>query len=137
MSIRVRIIFYTHTDPHGCWTWRAARDRYGYGTIAVDRKKRPAHRVSYSVFRGPIPEGMVIDHLCRNRACVNPWHMEPVTNEENVNRGLRSGAKTHCVNSHEYTPENTYARPDSGKRKCRACNAAAVRRSQARKRAAA
>jgi hypothetical protein len=70
---------------------------------------------------GPIPDGLVIDHLCRVRHCVNPAHMEPVTDRENVFRGF--AAITHCPKGHEYTADNTYIPPSTGSRECRRCRA--------------
>lgn len=81
----------------GCWQWVAARDRYGYGRfkVAIDgaKKQTGAHRASWLAYRGDIPDSLVIDHLCRNRACVNPDHMELVTNRLNTIRGDHSGKK--------------------------------------------
>jgi len=116
----------------GCWEWTANRDPRGYGriTVADSQGKRPlrAHRVSYELACGPIPEGLVIDHLCRVRHCVNPAHLEPVTARENMLRGLAARAvgeaATHCPKGHEYTPENTrtyLSGPQKGRRKCRIC----------------
>src|SRR5688572_21764976 len=71
-----------------------------------------AHRLMYVALRGPIPDGLELDHLCRNHACVNPWHMEPVTGRVNKLRGTSPSAvhaaKTHCPKGHAYTPENVY-----------------------------
>ncbi len=111
-------------DPETeCWEWAGTRFR-GYGMIGVrGLENRRAHRVSYETFVGPIPDGLTIDHLCRNRGCVNPAHLEPVTNKVNVLRGVGPTAvnarKTHCCRGHEFTPENTLL--SSGRRYCRAC----------------
>lgn len=117
-----------------CWEWTAARYGGGYGGIRVGGKLRPAHRVSYELAVGPIPEELVIDHLCRNRACVNPDHLEVVSFRENILRGkeaARPDLQTHCKQGHEYTPENTYIHRRG--RNCRACNTASARRARAGK----
>jgi hypothetical protein len=109
-----------------CLTWTASTNQDGYGRFRWQGRKCQAHRVAYEVLVAEIPAGLTIDHLCRNVACVNASHMEPVTNRVNT---LRSGnpaainaAKTHCRRrNHEYTPENTIT-DRSGKRKCRACS---------------
>jgi len=108
-----------------CWIWTGARrSPGGYGTIRGNGHQLLAHRVAYELAIGPIPEGKQLDHLCRNKGCVNPAHLEPVTNRENVLRGVGPSAvnarKTHCVNGHEFTPENTY-REKGGGRACKAC----------------
>lgn len=114
--------------PDGCWNWTGARQPNGYGVFGFRDKTARAHRAAWELLRGPIPEGMDLDHLCRNRACVNPAHLEPVTRSVNLRRGvgipgIRS-RQTHCVNGHEFTPENTYIPPKGG-RHCRACRKAA------------
>jgi hypothetical protein len=87
----------------------------GYGKL----RNRQAHCVIYEATVGEIPAGLELDHTCKVIACVNPAHLEPVTRLENMRR--RYATYTHCVNGHEYTPENTYIRPASGHRDCRAC----------------
>lgn len=119
----------------GCWQWIASKDKWGYGKFHLG-KDTLAHRVSYKHFVGPLPDDLEIDHLCRNRSCVNPQHMEPVTKRENTLRGIAPSAinarKTHCQNGHKFTSQNTYMRPD-GDRGCRQCNADASQRYRLRK----
>lgn len=112
-----------------CWDWIAGKNHYGYGSFAVRREgewfRAQAHRVAYEALVGPIPEGLTIDHLCRNAACVNPAHMEPVTRGENVLRGVGPSAQharqTHCVRGHPLSGDNVYITPGRGVRQCIAC----------------
>lgn len=111
----------------GCWLWTGSEDMKGYGQLTFNKKHYRAYRFSYEIFKGTIPAGMTLDHLCRVRLCVNPDHMEVVTNKENVLRGhgvtANNAAKTHCKHGHEFTEENTYVfrYRASGGRSCLAC----------------
>jgi HNH endonuclease len=118
-------------DEDECWTWQAALNNRGYGVIGERHMPRLAHRVSYEHFVGPIPDGLVLDHLCRVRHCVNPAHLEAVTQQENTRRGERA-QRTHCPHGHEYSPENTAVRKD-GSRECRQCVRERVARYRKRK----
>jgi hypothetical protein len=115
-----RVIDRVTLDENGCWL---AGDPRFYAQVMIDGKQYGAHRVSYEFFREPIPEGLAIDHLCRVKNCVNPWHLEPVTMRENVLRGdtipARHANLTHCPRGHAYDEANT--RVHKGKRYCRAC----------------
>lgn len=113
---------------NGCWLWTGTKSGKGYGKMRLSVNQRRqmvlAHRFSYEHFISKIEDGKVIDHLCRNRSCVNPHHLEPVTNRQNILRGIGfaaiNAAKTHCPQGHEYTPENTYLWRHGG-RICRTC----------------
>jgi hypothetical protein len=106
-----------------CWNWTGADNGVGYGHLRFGRKDYYAHRLAYEDAYGAIPDGMVIDHLCRNRSCVRPDHLEAVTFRENLLRGTGTSAanarKTHCTRGHEYSAENTKTHGHS--RQCRAC----------------
>jgi len=111
-----------------CWEWLASQNGTGYGKFSIDRDKKSitlyAHRISYMLEHGDIENGFELDHLCRNRSCVNPCHLEPVTSRENKIRGESCSAinarKTHCVHGHPLSGDNLII-AKNGHRKCRAC----------------
>ncbi len=112
----------------GCWGWIGTRNNRGYGRYRAVRgsnREVVAHRIAYEMVIGAVPDGLQLDHLCRNRGCVNPWHLEPVTCRENLMRGVGFSAvnamKTHCPEGHEYTAANTYINVRRYGRHCRTC----------------
>jgi hypothetical protein len=108
--------------PTGCWGHRLKRGQWGYRQAKVGRKHNKLHRLIYEHLRGPIPEGLVLDHLCRNTGCCNPDHLEPVTNSENASRGGRPRPKpTHCPRGHAYLPDN-FCVNGNGTLYCRRCH---------------
>ena len=123
-----RILDNSIPEPNsGCWFWLGTLTAAGYGVIGVNYKKFYAHRLSYEAFKGNIPEGLEIDHLCRVRCCVNPDHLEAVTHRVNNQRGdtgkatgARNKAKTHCPRGHPYSGLNLYV-SSKGARHCRTC----------------
>jgi len=120
-------------DPAtGCLEWQGVRAWNGYGYIGSGGQGGRTlwvHRVAYELANGAIPDGLVIDHLCRNRRCCEVTHLEPVTRLENVRRGIGHGKETHCPQGHGYTPENTY----TDKRNRRSCKACAIERERRRR----
>lgn len=125
----------------GCWIWMANVDGKGYGHFYDTRVGRQvlAHRWAFEHFRGPIPDGREIDHLCRVRCCVNPFHLEPVTSRENSLRApmsvtARNTAKERCPRGHRYVQTTERGR---ARRRCPICQRRAVRDAMRRKRAAA
>lgn len=136
---------YAQVEPNtGCWLWTGAQTSSGYGEMVVGSKRGPgprmayAHRLSYEHWKGEIPPRFDIDHLCRQRCCCNPSHLEAVTHRENNMRGDRyaqgapNRSKTHCRHGHPFDERNTSVRP-TGARRCRACEAAAARRRKAQR----
>lgn len=109
----------------GCWEWTGTQNELGYGIFGADGKKFRAHRFSYIAFIGDIPEGLGLDHLCRNPPCCNPSHLEAVTQKVNNLRGTSPAAmcarKTACPLGHPLSGSNLYINPNTGKRRCREC----------------
>jgi len=134
--------FWRKVDATGlCWEWTGSRVTDGYGCFAVNRRMLGAHRVAWMISRGAIPDGMQLDHLCRNRGCVRPQHLEVVTPGENIQRGIagpllgrRRRAKTHCASGHAFDEANTYVSPRQ--RRCRTCELRWNRDYRARRKAA-
>ena len=115
-----------------CWLWTAGITHNGYGKFGERGKTLRAHRVAYERYIGKIPDGFILDHLCRVRRCVNPNHLEAITHKENTIRGESNNqykGKTHCIRGHEFTEENTRLRKFknkttgevTSKRSCKAC----------------
>jgi hypothetical protein len=129
----------------GCWLWSGPVNDSGYGHFKTRTGALKAHRVAWTLKRGQIPSGMTLDHLCRTRLCVNPAHLEIVTNAENILRGESPTAlnkqKTRCPRGHDFTPENTHVsvmhagRPNERRwRVCMLCERERWKRSRARRR---
>lgn len=113
---------------NGCWEWHGARDKYGYGQAWWNGGRVKAHRLVYELLVADIADGLQIDHLCRNRCCVNPQHLEPVTRRVNIQRGESPAGQhsraTHCPQGHPYHGDNLYVRPSNNGRECRTCRRA-------------
>lgn len=126
MSDSQKLDFYSMPEPNtGCWIWTASCSIEGYGHVFMRGRQMMAHRASFEIHKGKIPEGLTIDHLCRNTYCINPDHLEAVPTGVNSRRSPNTiqsinAAKTKCPIGHEYTLENTYTWSD-GRRECRMC----------------
>lgn len=134
--------FKTKYIKHGdCWIWIGSfNGKKGYGKMLLRGKLELAHRISYSWYRGHIPTGMTIDHMCNNKACVNPEHLEVATQKDNNLRGnsltAKNKRKTHCARGHEFTEDNVkiIIRRTSTRRVCKKCHRQNVRATKRRRR---
>jgi hypothetical protein len=115
-----RLARHRRINDNGCWEWTGATNGVGYGVVTVRNRRLYVHRLSYMLAVGPIPDGLIIDHLCRNTLCFNPDHLEAVTYAENTQRSPLIGQKTTCKMNHSFTTANTYISP-AGARRCREC----------------
>lgn len=143
--VRALLVLLAEPDEaSGCWLWtRATAGQQGYGRLMIRGKITLAHVASYREWVGPVPSGLQLDHLCRQRSCINPDHLEPVTQAENARRGL-SGVLTpprsRCPKGHDLTPENRMpraSRTDRPSYRCRTCHNADGRAFRARRKARA
>lgn len=123
--------FLEKVDKTGeCWVWIASLTKAGYGQFYVrpGEGSQLAHKWLWEATHGPVPGGLELDHICRNRPCVNPSHLEPVTRQVNNDRGWGNNRKTHCPQGHPYDAENTSYRERDKSRQCKECNRQRVRR---------
>jgi hypothetical protein len=134
-SVEEKFLVSFDKEESGCWVWKGARGYKGYGALSFRGKITPAHRYSYEYYKGPIPQGLVIDHLCRNTFCVNPDHLEPVSTKTNLLRGIsfsaKNAVKTHCKYGHPFEGDNL--RLSNGGRICRTCRRESGRKCDAKR----
>lgn len=135
LNMRSKIAVGPDFSGSPCWTWTGSINNRGYGCVAVNRKSKLSHRVAYELLVGPIPEGLQIDHLCRNKACCNPSHLEPVTGLENTRRALDVRGRSRCINGHPLAGPNLVIRHRNGweYRTCRMCQILTLREARARR----
>lgn len=143
-TIEQRFWRYVSPEPNtGCWLWAGALGKMGYGYLwSIDKKGAvAAHRLSYTLVKGSIPDSLELDHLCRVRSCVNPEHLEPVTHRINMERGVHfdfaaiQRERTHCPKGHAYDELNTYRhlhKDGYWKRSCKICRGANKRAARMR-----
>lgn len=135
-----RLLSRVKETASGCWEWQGYTRQDGYARVTIrptptTQETHLAHRLAYETWVGPIPEGLVIDHVCRNRACINPSHLEVVTQATNNQRGMapsfQAQREQRCKRGHPYTPEHSYFGSDGRRRSCRTCETANQRRRRA------
>ncbi len=131
-DLGVRLMRLSIPEPNtGCWLWLGTLSKAGYGRIMIRRQQKRAHRVAYEYFKGPIPPGLDLDHLCFTKVCINPDHLEPVTRSVNMKRALHVIAnrqRTHCRHGHVLNTVDCY-----GRRFCLMCRRAYDRRRKPRR----
>lgn len=143
LSVIGRIVEATpEIDNASCWPWPGALDGKGYGLVGYHGRTRRVHRLVYELLVGSIPEGLTLDHLCRNRRCANPNHLQPVTSVENVRRSDIAPSqinrrKTHCIRHHPLSGDNVRMVKGGRYRQCRVCTKAAQHRRYVERRASA
>jgi len=140
MNMKLLKLLERTVEDDECWVWQGRTDRHGYGNCGVASYGTTlVHRAVYLLMGFTIPDGTELDHICRNRTCCNPMHLEPVTHRVNTLRGQSfaavNAALTHCAYGHEFTPENTriYHYPTYTKRICRICDARRQREMRTRR----
>lgn len=135
-SIDVSRFWEKVSKTDNCWNWTGQKSEKGYGLFSVQRKRKRAHQIAYLLSVGPIPDGLQLDHLCRNKSCVNPEHLEPVTSRENTMRGIKYRVYTQgkprkrkefCKYGHPMSGDNLYIRPN-GQNSCKTCLREAAKR---------
>ena len=121
-----RVLAKVKVHPLGCWEYTGKLKRDGYAAVWTGSASMQVHRAVYFDFVGPVPDGLVLDHLCMNKRCVNPAHLEPVTTAENTRRAAAAGLMkqqpaSHCKRGHPLSGDNLYVRPRGYPRECRIC----------------
>lgn len=134
VKAKKRLLAFVQIDSKGCWIWQGATmwsKNLQYAVFTWRNQWCLAHRASYNLFVGPLPEDLTIDHLCRHTLCVNPEHLELVTQQENILRGdgptAINSRKIQCIHGHPFDSENTAYRPNGG-RYCKQCNRESTKR---------
>ena len=137
VPVEKRLARLTNKSESGCWIWLGGKQSSGHGKIRIDGKTHQVHRVAFELARGRVPAGLVLDHTCKNPSCINPKHLEPVTQRVNLLRGntipALHAAKTHCPCGHPYSGDNLCIN-NRGQRVCKACKREADKKSRSARR---